>query len=255
MADALAPKPALQAAQLVLAQPGVPRRRLPDSRGRRHRACSVVSDLQHADQSAHPRHSKRLRFLEPAGRLRHRRDRDRVRLEQSVLEGVPGRPDEHDPRGDHRHSDRHGAGTLIGIGRLSRNFLLRGVCTAYVELFRNIPVLLQLLMWYLLLNELLPPVIDALNPAPGMYLSKGGFAFPVPVWAPGIGLIAGRRDCRRGAGVAVSPLGACAVRADRSRAPHVLAVAGDHRRWRRCGLVRGRHADRARHARENRSST
>ncbi|HVG05892.1 MAG TPA: ABC transporter permease subunit [Burkholderiaceae bacterium] len=80
-------------------------------------------------------------------------------------------------------------GTAIGIGRLSRNFLLRGVCTAYVELFRNIPVLLQLLMWYLLLNELLPPTSEALNPAPGMYLSKGGFAFPVPVWTPGFGLI------------------------------------------------------------------
>ena len=44
-------------------------------------------------------------------------------------------------------------GTLIGIGRLSRNFLVRGLCTAYVELFRNIPVLLQLLMWYFVLNE------------------------------------------------------------------------------------------------------
>ncbi len=80
-------------------------------------------------------------------------------------------------------------GTAIGIGRLSRNFLLRGVCTAYVELFRNIPVLLQLLMWYLLLNELLPPLSEAINPAPGLYLSKGGFAFPVPVWAPGYALM------------------------------------------------------------------
>ena len=80
-------------------------------------------------------------------------------------------------------------GTAIGIGRLSRNFLLRGVCTAYVELFRNIPVLLQLLMWYLLLNELLPPASEALNPAPGMYLSKGGLAFPVPIWVPGFGLM------------------------------------------------------------------
>ena len=80
-------------------------------------------------------------------------------------------------------------GTAIGIGRLSRNFLLRALCTAYVELFRNIPVLLQLLMWYLLLNELLPPVSEALNPAPGMFLSKGGFAFPVPVWAAGFEFI------------------------------------------------------------------
>ena len=40
-------------------------------------------------------------------------------------------------------------GTLIGIGRLSRNFLVRGVCSAYVELFRNIPVLLQLFVYLL----------------------------------------------------------------------------------------------------------
>src|SRR5664279_5956647 len=39
-------------------------------------------------------------------------------------------------------------GTLIGIGRLSRNFLIRSLCTGYVELIRNIPVLIQLLMWY-----------------------------------------------------------------------------------------------------------
>ena len=34
-------------------------------------------------------------------------------------------------------------GTLIGIGRLSKNFLLRGLCTAYVETFRNLPVLID----------------------------------------------------------------------------------------------------------------
>ena len=118
-------------------------------------------------------------------------------------------------------------GTAIGIGRLSRNFLLRAVCTAYVEIFRNIPVLLQLLMWYLLLNELLPPAADALNPAPGMYLSKGGFAFPVPVWVPGYGLML--------AGARASLWRGCtaAGRARSSRRPdtraHILAVAGDHR--------------------------
>ena len=80
-------------------------------------------------------------------------------------------------------------GTAIGIGRLSRNYLLRGVCAAYVEIFRNVPVLLQLLMWYLLLNELLPQAADALHPLPGMYLSKGGLAFPVPIWSAGYGLM------------------------------------------------------------------
>jgi general L-amino acid transport system permease protein len=76
-------------------------------------------------------------------------------------------------------------GTLIGIGRLSRNFLVRSLCTAYVELFRNIPVLLQLLMWYFVLNEWLPPVSEALHPLPGIFLSKSGMSFPIPEWEPG----------------------------------------------------------------------
>ena len=42
-------------------------------------------------------------------------------------------------------------GTLVGVGRFSRNALVRGLCSAYVEVFRNIPILLQLLMWYLCL--------------------------------------------------------------------------------------------------------
>ena len=76
-------------------------------------------------------------------------------------------------------------GTLIGIGRLSRNFLLRNLCTGYVELFRNVPVLLQMLMWYFVLTEWLPQIDDALNPLPGVYLSKSGMSFPIPVWERG----------------------------------------------------------------------
>ena len=86
-------------------------------------------------------------------------------------------------------------GTLLGIGRFSRNALVRGMCYAYVELFRNIPVLLQLLMWYLFFTEVLPTAADAWQLGP-FFLSKGGLSFPVPVWASGqlwalIGLIAG----------------------------------------------------------------
>ncbi len=75
-------------------------------------------------------------------------------------------------------------GTLIGIGRFSRNALVRGVCSVYVECFRNIPVLLQLLMWYLILTELLPSVQDAWKLGP-FFLSKGGVNFPIPVWQAG----------------------------------------------------------------------
>jgi len=75
-------------------------------------------------------------------------------------------------------------GTLIGVGRFSRNALVRGLCVCYVELFRNIPVLLQLLMWYLMFTEVLPDSANPLKLGP-LYLSKGGLNFPIPVWATG----------------------------------------------------------------------
>jgi general L-amino acid transport system permease protein len=76
-------------------------------------------------------------------------------------------------------------GTLVGIGRLSRNFLIRSLCTAYVELFRNIPLLLQLFMWYFVLTEFLPPIDEALRPLPNVFFSKNGLQYPIPVWAMG----------------------------------------------------------------------
>ena len=79
-------------------------------------------------------------------------------------------------------------GTLIGIGRFSRNALVRGLCYGYVELFRNIPLLLQLLMWYLLLVEYLPPPQEPLTLGHLFFLSKGGLAFPIPPWSTGLAL-------------------------------------------------------------------
>ncbi len=86
-------------------------------------------------------------------------------------------------------------GTLLGVGRFSRNALVRGLSYGYVELFRNVPVLLQLLMWYLVFTEVLPATSDAWSIGP-VFLSKGGLSFPIPVWAHGhlwslIGLLAG----------------------------------------------------------------
>jgi general L-amino acid transport system permease protein len=76
-------------------------------------------------------------------------------------------------------------GTLLGVGRFSRNALVRGLCYGYVEMFRNIPVLLQLLMWYLLFTEYLPQVENALQLHNLFFLSKNGFSFPSPVWQLG----------------------------------------------------------------------
>ena len=76
-------------------------------------------------------------------------------------------------------------GTVLGVGRFSRNAIVRGLCYGYVELFRNVPVLLQLLMWYLFLTDFLPPLSDAISVGDVVFLSNNGFKFPVPVWGMG----------------------------------------------------------------------
>ena len=75
-------------------------------------------------------------------------------------------------------------GTLLGVGRFSRNALVRALCTTYVEFFRNVPVLIQLLLWYFLLTNLLPDSWAPWHVGP-FFLSKGGLTFPEPVWATG----------------------------------------------------------------------
>ena len=76
-------------------------------------------------------------------------------------------------------------GTLLGIARFSSNALVRGLSYGYVELFRNIPLLLQLLMWYLLFIEYLPASNEALSFGKAIFLSKNGLAFPSLAWEHG----------------------------------------------------------------------
>jgi glutamate/aspartate transport system permease protein len=47
-------------------------------------------------------------------------------------------------------------GALIGVLRTVPNRMLAGIATAWVELFRNVPLLVQLFIWYFVLPELLP---------------------------------------------------------------------------------------------------
>ncbi len=76
-------------------------------------------------------------------------------------------------------------GTAVGVGKLSRNTLVRALCSAYVEVTRNVPLLLQLFMWYFALTEFLPPIEEALRPLPGLFFSKNGLQFPIPSWEDG----------------------------------------------------------------------
>ena len=69
-------------------------------------------------------------------------------------------------------------GTALGIGRLAPHVLVRGVCTAYVEAVRNVPLLVQMLMLYFALTHLLPDSTEAMALMPGVWLSKGGLSMP-----------------------------------------------------------------------------
>jgi general L-amino acid transport system permease protein len=78
-------------------------------------------------------------------------------------------------------------GTLIGIARLSGNWLIRKLAQVYVETFRNIPLLLQLFFWWGLLRESAPGPRQAWRPLPDVFVSNRGVVFAVPNPDPAYG--------------------------------------------------------------------
>ena len=75
-------------------------------------------------------------------------------------------------------------GTVMGIARLSSNWLIRKLAQVYVETFRNIPLLLQLFFWWAMLRESAPAPRQAWQLLPGVFVSNRGFVFPVPTADP-----------------------------------------------------------------------
>nr|WP_244522194.1 ABC transporter permease subunit [Bradyrhizobium embrapense] len=86
-------------------------------------------------------------------------------------------------------------GTLVGIARLSSNWLLARLAAVYVEVLRDLPLLLQLLFWYVLMQGL-PAARQAWKPVEGVFLSNRGLILPsVPMheanWWTVLALVAG----------------------------------------------------------------
>jgi general L-amino acid transport system permease protein len=75
-------------------------------------------------------------------------------------------------------------GTLIGVGRLSPNWLLAKICECYVEMFRNVPLLLWLFLIYKLISEAFPGPRQAINVFNSFFLSNRGLYAPVPLADP-----------------------------------------------------------------------
>ncbi len=86
-------------------------------------------------------------------------------------------------------------GFIAGIARLSRNWLISTIATFYVETVRNIPLLLQIFIWYGAVLKPLPGPKEAINLG-SYYLSNRGLTMPAPVfgelaWMGLVGLVAG----------------------------------------------------------------
>jgi general L-amino acid transport system permease protein len=80
-------------------------------------------------------------------------------------------------------------GFIVGVGRLSRNFLIRQLSTVYVEIFRNIPPLLVIFFWYIGVLSALPQIRESLTIGSLAYLNNRGFFFPRAVWGDGAWMI------------------------------------------------------------------
>jgi general L-amino acid transport system permease protein len=75
-------------------------------------------------------------------------------------------------------------GTMVGVGRLSPNWLLAKICECYVEMFRNVPLLLWLFLIYKLISEAFPGPRQAINVLSSFFLSNRGLYAPVPLADP-----------------------------------------------------------------------
>ncbi|RJQ80052.1 MAG: ABC transporter permease subunit [Desulfobacteraceae bacterium] len=71
-------------------------------------------------------------------------------------------------------------GVVVGVARLSSNWLVSKLAAGYIEVLQNIPVLLQLFFWYSIFNDLLPSPRQSLHPLPGVFFNNRGFYLAVP---------------------------------------------------------------------------
>lgn len=80
-------------------------------------------------------------------------------------------------------------GFAIGIARLSSNWLVSRLAAVYIEVFRNIPLLLQIFFWYFAVLQALPSPRQSLNLADAVFLNVRGLYLPSPIFESGSSII------------------------------------------------------------------
>ncbi|MBK7540565.1 MAG: amino acid ABC transporter permease [Candidatus Competibacteraceae bacterium] len=80
-------------------------------------------------------------------------------------------------------------GFIIGIARLSKNWLISRLALVYIETFRNIPLLLQIFFWYFAVLRAVPPPRQSLHLGDAVFLNIRGLYLPAPQFQPGFGWV------------------------------------------------------------------
>jgi len=80
-------------------------------------------------------------------------------------------------------------GLIIGVARLSPNWLINRIAAGYIETFRNIPVLLQILFWYNVVLATLPATRNSINLFNSIFINNRGVFLPKPIFGDGAWLI------------------------------------------------------------------
>jgi general L-amino acid transport system permease protein len=80
-------------------------------------------------------------------------------------------------------------GFAIGLARLSSNWLVARLATVYIEVIRNVPLLLQILFWYFAVLQALPHPRDSMVFGDLFYLNNRGFYTPEPIFQEGFGWV------------------------------------------------------------------
>ncbi|QFI36711.1 ABC transporter permease subunit [Moritella marina ATCC 15381] len=80
-------------------------------------------------------------------------------------------------------------GLMVGIGRLSSNYLIAKLSLVYIETFRNIPILLQILFWYNVVLAALPSPRQSISYFDSVFINNRGLIVPDPIFESGSSFI------------------------------------------------------------------
>ena len=80
-------------------------------------------------------------------------------------------------------------GFIVGISRLSSNWLLAKIAGCYVEIVRNLPLLLQLLFWYNAVLKTLPDIRESIAVGGAVFINNRGLFLPTPIFKSGFGAV------------------------------------------------------------------